>query len=159
LAATAPQKTMWAMEMTMSLYRNMDRAALDAAYNNSAAVADSAAMMAAWADHDNISCVHPMGASLQGRRAIAESWQQIFKNRRAFHVLIEPLYHHDAGTVSVRTVRESFLTDDNRQAGTPIIATNIYRQDGSGWRMIAHHASPAPHAQDPSRHAATTQMH
>lgn len=30
----------------MNLYRNMDRAALDAAYNNSAAVADSAAMMA-----------------------------------------------------------------------------------------------------------------
>lgn len=30
----------------MTLYRDMDRAALDAAYNNSAAVADSAAMMA-----------------------------------------------------------------------------------------------------------------
>ncbi len=33
----------------MSLYRGMDRAALDAAYNNSAAVADSAAIVAGWA--------------------------------------------------------------------------------------------------------------
>ncbi len=32
----------------MSVYRGMDRAALDAAYNNSAAVADSAAILAGW---------------------------------------------------------------------------------------------------------------
>ncbi len=37
---------MRAMGNTMSLYRDMDRAALDAAYDNSAAVADSAALLA-----------------------------------------------------------------------------------------------------------------
>jgi hypothetical protein len=33
---------------TQQLYRGMDRAALDAAYNNSAAVRDSAAIVAEW---------------------------------------------------------------------------------------------------------------
>ena len=32
----------------MSLYRGMDRTALDAAYNNTAAVADSAQIVAGW---------------------------------------------------------------------------------------------------------------
>jgi acetyl esterase/lipase len=44
----------------MSLYRGMDRAALDAAYNNSAAVADSAAIIADWdARSARLRAAHP----------------------------------------------------------------------------------------------------
>ena len=48
------------------LYRGMDRAALDAAYNNSAAVADSAKIVAGWeARSASLRAAHPQGMDLR----------------------------------------------------------------------------------------------
>jgi arylformamidase len=50
----------------MTLYRGMDRAALDAAYNNSAAVADSAKIVADWeARSAKLRAAHPEGMDLR----------------------------------------------------------------------------------------------
>ncbi len=40
--------------------------------------ADLAAMMAVWAESDDIVCIHPTGPRLQGFEAVRESWVQIF---------------------------------------------------------------------------------
>ena len=50
----------------MHLYRNMDRAALDAAYNNSAAVPGSAGMVASWQDRSKrLRSLHPANLDLR----------------------------------------------------------------------------------------------
>ena len=50
----------------MSLYRGMDRAALDAAYNNSAAVKDSAEIVAGWELRSaHLRAAHPEGMDLR----------------------------------------------------------------------------------------------
>lgn len=50
----------------MSLYRGMDRAALDAAYNNSAAVAESAAILADWQQRsDRLAAERPQHLDLR----------------------------------------------------------------------------------------------
>ncbi len=50
----------------MALYRGMDRAALDAAYNNGAAVADSASIVAGWeARSARLRAAHPEGMDLR----------------------------------------------------------------------------------------------
>src|SRR6202008_4839320 len=40
--------------------------------------ADVAAMMAVWAESDDIVCIHPQGPRLAGFEAVRESWAQIF---------------------------------------------------------------------------------
>ena len=40
--------------------------------------ADLAAMMAVWAESDDIVCIHPQGPRLAGFEAVRESWAQIF---------------------------------------------------------------------------------
>ena len=50
----------------MNLYRNMNRAALDAAYNNSAAVPDSAEIIASWQDRSKrLRSLHPAHLDLR----------------------------------------------------------------------------------------------
>src|SRR5690349_3843232 len=42
--------------------------------------ADLAAMMAVWAESDDVVCIHPSGPRLTGFEAVRESWVQIFSN-------------------------------------------------------------------------------
>jgi len=49
--------------------------------------------------------------------------------------------------LAVHSVFENFSLEgaapgDARPA--PIVATNVYLRTAAGWRMIVHHASPAP---------------
>jgi ketosteroid isomerase-like protein len=44
---------------------------------------DLEAMMAVWADDDEVYCVHPRGARVTGVAHVRESWRQIFRARRA----------------------------------------------------------------------------
>jgi len=60
--------------------------------------------------------------------------------------------------IAVHNVQENFTLEaesqqvaDSRPA--PIVATNIYLRSGAGWRMIVHHASPAPGEAEPPKRA------
>ncbi|OGA50899.1 MAG: esterase [Betaproteobacteria bacterium RIFCSPLOWO2_12_FULL_63_13] len=72
----------------MTLYRGMDRAQLDAAYNNSAAVADSPAILADWqARSELLRAAHPQGLDL--RYGLAERNRiDYFAAERAGPVLV-----------------------------------------------------------------------
>ena len=46
--------------------------------------------------------------------------------------------------IAVHSVHENFTVEGDARAQVPIIATNVYLRTAAGWRMIVHHASPAP---------------
>jgi hypothetical protein len=49
--------------------------------------------------------------------------------------------------LAVHSVHENFTLEGARQADArplPVVATNVYLRTAAGWRMIVHHASPAP---------------
>jgi hypothetical protein len=46
--------------------------------------------------------------------------------------------------LAVHSVRESIAVRGEKRAAVPVSATNAYMRTGNGWRMILHHASPAP---------------
>ena len=50
----------------------------EAAFYEALEKADLEAMMAVWADDDDIVCVHPGGMRLAGVEQVRESWRQIF---------------------------------------------------------------------------------
>jgi hypothetical protein len=46
--------------------------------------------------------------------------------------------------LSVHSVYEYITVAGEPRPRSPVIATNVYLRTERGWRMVAHHASPAP---------------
>ncbi len=101
-------------------------------------------LMALWADDDEIVCVHPGGSRLVGAAAIRASFAAIFANGgvpaqpEQVHrlAMLGGALHHLVERITVTgeqgAVEEGF-----------VLATNVYVKTGLGWRIAAHHASPA----------------
>lgn len=100
------------------------------------------AMMAVWSGSDGIACIHPLAAPLNGRAAVAAGWRSMFEAAGQFRVRAELAHEmREAGEV-IRIVREHLAIGRQAESRPPILATNIYRKEADGWRMVLHHASP-----------------
>ncbi len=100
------------------------------------------AMMAVWTDDDRIACIHPLSAPLDGRAAVAAGWRSMFEAAGKFSVQAELAHEiREPGQV-IRIVREYLTIGEETEPRPPILATNVYRRDADGWRMVLHHASP-----------------
>ncbi len=115
---------------------------IEAAFYEALASADIDALMACWADEDDIVCIHPGGPRLVGGAAIRASFDAIFANGsirvRPQHVRsVETL----ASVVHSLVERIEVMTPEG-PGQAHVIATNVYLRFAQGWRLVAHHASP-----------------
>jgi uncharacterized protein (TIGR02246 family) len=113
---------------------------------------DLEAMMAVWAEDEDIICVHPTGPRLVGQDQVRESWAKIFAGGAGPRVHITQQVAVSAMMIAVHSVHENFTVEGEARAQVPVVATNVYLRTAAGWRMIVHHASPAP-AQVPAAEA------
>lgn len=106
-------------------------------------------LMAVWADDDEIACVHPGGGRAVGAAAIRASFEGIFANGG---VPVAPTQvhrlQHLGGALHHLVERIEVLTPKGPQVAW-VLATNIYIKTLQGWRMAAHHASPASPQEPP----------
>ena len=100
--------------------------------------------MGVWADDDEIVCVHPGGMRLTGVEQVHEAWRQIFNGGAVLRIKLRQLQKIDGMTLTVHSVYEQISIDGGTEQPPPMIATNIYQRAENGWRMVVHHASPAP---------------
>lgn len=116
---------------------------IEAAFYDAIGRADIDAMMALWADDEEIVCIHPGGLRLIGHASIRHSWETIFKNGG---VPIHPIQLHVIHNVMtvVHSVVEEIQLPSGEQSDFHVIATNVYLKTPAGWRIVAHHASLAP---------------
>ena len=101
-------------------------------------------MMAVWAEDEDIICVHPGGARLTGQDQVREAWAQIFSGGPRARVHITNQVAISGMMLAVHSVHENFTVEGEAQPRPAIVATNVYLRTAAGWRMIVHHASPAP---------------
>jgi ketosteroid isomerase-like protein len=135
----------------------------EAAFYEALAKADLEAMMAVWADDDDIYCVHPGGARITGMEQVRESWRQIFASGQTLRFQLREQQQVQGMMLSVHSVYEQITVAGEQRPRGPVIATNIYLRTERGWRMVAHHASPAPATAgaepEPRRAAAPKTLH
>jgi ketosteroid isomerase-like protein len=105
---------------------------------------DLEAMMAVWSDDDEIYCVHPRGPRIAGVAEVRESWRQIFTSAQNVRFQVREQHLLQAMMVSIHSVYEHITLSRDAGASTCVLATNIYMRTERGWRMMVHHASPAP---------------
>ena len=128
--------------MKKTLYATAQDA--EAAFYEAFMKRDLEAMMAVWADDDEVYCVHPRGPRVSGVAGVRESWRRIFGSAQSVRFQIREQHMLQAMMVSVHSVYEHITMADESRSRACIVATNIYMRTERGWRMMVHHASPAP---------------
>lgn len=117
---------------------------VEAAFYEALERCDIDAMMAIWAEDEEVVCVLPGGPRLVGYTMIREAWQQVFASGRKLRVRLSQQTAVTTPFAMVSTLLEHIATVDNENVSAPVAATNIYVRGALGWRMVAHHASPVP---------------
>ena len=110
-------------------------------------------MMAVWAEDEDVLCVHPTGGRLTGQDQVRESWAKMFAAGPRARLQVTQQVAISGMMLAVHSVFENFSLEGAAPGDArplPIVATNVYLRTAAGWRMIVHHASPAPVEKPPA---------
>jgi ketosteroid isomerase-like protein len=140
------------MPSNRKLFATPDEA--ESAFYDAFERANLAAMMAVWADSDDIVCVHPQGPRLVGFQAVRESWMQIFAGGATLRVRTTEQKRFDSQSVAVRAVLEQVMPANEEGPTATVCATNVYELTANGWRMVVHQASPLAEPAKPAEEPA-----
>ena len=99
--------------------------------------------MAVWADDDEIYCVHPGGARFSGVENVRESWRRVFTSGQTLSFQLRARHEIHGMMTAIHSVYEQITVAGQGPVRNAILATNIYLRTDRGWRIVAHHASPA----------------
>ncbi len=115
---------------------------VEAAFYEALQRGDIEALMACWADDDEVFCVHPGGPRLVGAMAIRAAFDQMFGNGaiRATPARVRKVESLASAVHNVLERIDVLTPEGPRHAF--VLATNVYHKTPQGWRMVAHHASP-----------------
>jgi ketosteroid isomerase-like protein len=106
---------------------------------------DLDAMMAAWADDEEIVCVHPGGTRHVGYEAVRNGFEQIFAGESRLRFRLDEVVMLETVGLALQSAVEQVYAGDATLRGL-VVATNVFMRTPSGWRLVCHHASPAPAA-------------
>ena len=104
---------------------------------------DLDAMMAAWADDEEIVCVHPGGTRHVGYEAVRSGFEQIFAGESRLRFRLDQVVMLETVGLALQSAVEQVYAGDATLRGL-VVATNVFMRTPSGWRLVCHHASPAP---------------
>lgn len=105
---------------------------------------DIDAMMGAWAEDEEIVCVHPGGARLVGYDAVRAGWEQLFAGDTKLSFQLDEITVVDTVGLALQSALEQVTVGSDPKPRGAAIVTNVFLRTPSGWRMVLHHASPAP---------------
>jgi ketosteroid isomerase-like protein len=115
----------------------------EAAFYEAISRADVDAVMALWADEEDIVCTHPGAPRLVGHASIRASWESIFEGG-GVHIRPVQLHVTQNMMTSVHNVIEEVHRPASHKQDIHILATNVYMKTPLGWRIVTHHASVVP---------------
>jgi len=104
---------------------------------------DLDAMMAAWADDEEIVCVHPGGTRHVGYEAVRTGFEQIFAGDSKLRFRLDDVVMLETVGLALQSAVEHVYAGDATLRGV-VVATNVFMRTPSGWRLVCHHASPSP---------------
>jgi len=116
----------------------------EAAFYEALERGDLEAMMSVWAEDEEIVCILPAGPRLTGYTTVREAWRRLFESGPRLHLRVSHQSVSQNPFTVVHNNIEELTMAGEEQPSAVVVATNIYIRGPLGWRLIAHHASPAP---------------
>jgi len=133
--------------------------AVEEAFYSALAHADLAAVMALWADDEEVICIHPGGRRLTGLHAVRQSFEEILANG-PLNVRIRDVQVFESATLSVHSLVEQIAVSGTQGMQLiNVLATNIYIKGSAGWQLLVHHAAPGQEAERPIHEAPPGKLH
>jgi ketosteroid isomerase-like protein len=111
---------------------------------------DLDAMMGAWAEDEEIVCVHPGGTRLVGYDAVRSGWEQLFAGDASLTFRLQEIVVVESVGMAMQSAIEQVSLGSDGSTRGYAVATNLFLRTPVGWRLLAHHASPAPATAAPS---------
>lgn len=128
--------------MTMRFFATPQDA--EAAFYDALERADLDAMMAIWAEDEEVLCVHPNGERIAGFAAVRESWRQIFASGRRASVRLSDAVRRQGILLALLSAQEHYSVPGEEMPRPPVIASTVYVRGAQGWHLLSRHASCAP---------------
>ncbi|WP_037602165.1 nuclear transport factor 2 family protein [Streptacidiphilus rugosus] len=105
------------------------------------------------ADADDVHgavCVHPGWPVLRGRASVLRSYALIMAHTEYIQFFLTDVEVEVLGDVALVTCTENILSGGEAEeegelgplVGGRVVATNLFRRSGEGWRLWSHHGSP-----------------
>lgn len=130
--------------MTMRFFATPQDA--EAAFYDALERADLDAMMAIWAEDEEVTCTHPGGERIAGFAAVRESWRQILASGPRASVRLSDAVQRQGILLALHSVHEHYSLPGEDAPRPPVIASNVYVRGAQGWHLLSRHASGAPAA-------------
>jgi ketosteroid isomerase-like protein len=125
--------------------RTKEILAVNERFYKALAQADLAAMAALWHHGAATECVHPGWDRLRGWPDIEESWVMIFANQGPLSIKASDPMVHCQGDVAWVTCYENIAIQEGAELQiSQMLAVNVFEWIEGRWRMVIHHAAPAP---------------
>ncbi|MEU3355883.1 nuclear transport factor 2 family protein [Streptomyces sp. NPDC037389] len=113
---------------------------------------DTAAMDRLWLDDSGteVSCVHPGWPVLRGRSEVLRSYALIMASTDYIQFFLTDVEIVVVGDTALVTCTENILSGAPSETegelgplvGQLVVATNVFRRVGDGWKVWSHHGSP-----------------
>jgi uncharacterized protein (TIGR02246 family) len=100
-------------------------------------------MLSVWEDSDDIACLLPMHALIQGRATVESLWRSLLSGARKLDLSVTHIQWIETRDSALHLVEERLSAPDGRPQ-PPIYAVNVYRRTDEGWRLVLHQNSPTP---------------
>ncbi|HNU09855.1 MAG TPA: nuclear transport factor 2 family protein [Rubrivivax sp.] len=104
---------------------------------------DLSRLMATWSDDEEIVCVHPGGVRVVGPQAIRASFEPMLADGGVPVVPEQVRRLQGMGAAVHHLVERVTVQTPGGPAQLYVMATNVFVRTAQGWRLVAHHASPA----------------
>ena len=105
---------------------------------------DIDAMMATWADDEEIVCVHPGGTRMVGYDAVRAGWEQLFSSDTRLAFRLDQIVVIETVGLAMQSALEHITLGNDGSSRGAAVCTNVFLRTPSGWRLVMHHASPSP---------------
>lgn len=104
---------------------------------------DLDAMMATWAEDEEIVCIHPGGVRHVGYDSVRHGFEQLFSGNGKLSFRLDQVVVMETVGLAMQSTIEHVQAGDESTRGVAV-ATNVMMRTPSGWRVVCHHASPVP---------------
>jgi ketosteroid isomerase-like protein len=116
----------------------------EAAFYEAIEHGDLEAMMSVWAEDEEIICVLPSGPRLAGYMNVRDAWRRLFERGVRLHLQVSQQSVMQNPFSAVHNNLEALTVIGDESPTAAVVATNVFIRGPLGWRLIVHHASPAP---------------
>jgi len=116
---------------------------VEAAFYDALGRADAQALMALWAEDEEIVCVHPGGPRLIGYDLVYNAWKEVLSNGGLHIRVLSRSMMSNLSSAVHHVVEQVIVRENGKDHLVNVAATHVFFKTPAGWRLVAHHASPA----------------